>query len=97
MNGSPRPGAAWYKFDMSSVILRRTRQSPVSPEEAVALVKASRHSRLLHHSGNNLLIETRLDRLPELQAQLTGWIVSPQSEPIRVPDTRLKIRAAGGQ
>ena len=79
---------------MSTVILRRTKQSTVSPEEALALVKATRRCKVLNHSGNQMLVELDLAQLAPLQAKLPGWIISPQSEPIRVPDTRLKIRAA---
>ncbi|MGV7208218.1 hypothetical protein ACLB1G_10225 [Oxalobacteraceae bacterium A2-2] len=77
---------------MSQVILRRTPDATVSTEQALALVGASGHGRVIHHSGDNLLVEIADGELAALQGKLAGWIVSPQGERIPVPDTRRGVR-----
>jgi len=76
---------------MSQVILRRTADATVSTEEALSLVGATVDGRVIHHSGNNLLVDVAAGELDTLKSKLTGWVVSPQQERIDVPDTRRRI------
>jgi len=76
---------------MSQVILRRTADATVSTEEALSLVGATVDGRVIHHSGNNLLVDVAAGELEVLKSKLTGWVVSPQQERIDVPDTRRRI------
>ncbi|MET0265782.1 MAG: hypothetical protein ABW202_09215 [Duganella sp.] len=76
---------------MSQVILRRTADATVSIQEALALVGAAGQARVIHHSGDNVLVDIAAEELASLQSKLTGWIVSPQGERIPVPDTRRHI------
>ena len=47
--------------------------------------------RVIHHSGDNLLVDIAAGELDALKSKLTGWVVSPQQERIAVPDTRRRI------
>ncbi|KQN69458.1 hypothetical protein ASF04_14355 [Duganella sp. Leaf61] len=76
---------------MSQVILRRTADATVSTEEALSLVGATVDGRVIHHSGDNLLVDIAAGELDALKSKLTGWVVSPQQERIAVPDTRRRI------
>lgn len=76
---------------MSQVILRRTADATVSTEEALSLVGATVNGRVIHHSGDNLLVDIAAGELDALKSKLTGWVVSPQQERIAVPDTRRRI------
>ena len=76
---------------MSQVILRRTADATVSTEEALSLVGATVDGRVIHHSGDNLLVDIAAGELDALKGKLTGWVVSPQQERIAVPDTRRRI------
>lgn len=76
---------------MSQVILRRTADATVSTEEALSLVGATVDGRVIHHSGDNLLVDIAVGELDALKSKLTGWVVSPQQERIAVPDTRRRI------
>lgn len=76
---------------MSQVILRRTADATVSTEEALSLVGATIDGRVIHHSGDNLLVDVAAGELDALKSKLTGWVVSPQQERIDVPDTRRRI------
>lgn len=76
---------------MSQVILRRTADATVSTEEVLSLVGATVDGRVIHHSGDNLLVDVAAGELDILRRKLTGWVVSPQQERIDVPDTRRRI------
>ena len=76
---------------MSQVILRRTADATVSTEEALSLVGATVDGRVIHHSGDNVLVDVAAGELDALKSKLTGWVVSPQQERIAVPDTRRRI------
>lgn len=76
---------------MSQVILRRTADATVSTEEALSMVGATVDGRVIHHSGDNLLVDVAAGELDALKSKLTGWVVSPQQERIAVPDTRRRI------
>lgn len=77
---------------MSQVILRRTRDATVSAEEALALVGTAAHGRVINHSGDNMLVDIAADQVAPLRSKLAGWVVSPQTERIPVPDTRRTVR-----
>lgn len=80
---------------MSTVILRRSAEDSVSPDEAAELV-ASLHVAVLHRSGRTMLVDVADEAgVQEIRGTLPGWIVSPQGESIQVPDTRLKVRSSG--
>jgi len=76
---------------MSQVILRRTADATISTEEALSLVGATVDGRVIHHSGDNVLVDVAAGELDALKSKLTGWVVSPQQERIAVPDTRRRI------
>ncbi|MPQ55978.1 hypothetical protein [Duganella sp. FT27W] len=76
---------------MSQVILRRTADATISTEEALSMVGATIDGRVIHHSGDNLLVDVAAGELDALKSKLTGWVVSPQQERIPVPDTRRRI------
>ena len=76
---------------MSQVILRRTADATVSTEEALSMVGATVDGRVIHHSGDNLLVDVAAGELDALKSKLTGWVVSPQQKRIAVPDTRRRI------
>lgn len=84
-------GGAWYIAGMSQVILRRTADATVSTEEVLALVGTCGQGRVIHHSGDNILVDIAAGELASLQRKLAGWIVSPQGERIPVPDTRRHV------
>ncbi|CAN7198327.1 hypothetical protein LJR289_000527 [Pseudoduganella sp. LjRoot289] len=78
---------------MSQVILRRTNAATVSTEEALALVDATREARVIHHTGDNVLVDIATAEFASLRRKLPGWIVSPQTERIAVPDTHRHVRS----
>lgn len=79
---------------MGQVILRKTKDATVSMSDAVAVVASA--GKVLSQSGNNLLVEIRPAKLRGLSKSLAGWIISPQSSTVPVPDARpkLKVKAA---
>lgn len=55
------------------------------------MVGATVDGRVIHHSGDNVLVDIAAGELETLKSKLTGWVVSPQQERIDVPDTRRRI------
>ncbi|MYN10884.1 hypothetical protein [Pseudoduganella aquatica] len=76
---------------MSQLILRRTNAATLSTDEALAVVGAAPRGRVIHRSGDNVLVDIAAADVESLRQQLQGWIVSPQTERIAVPDTRRNI------
>jgi hypothetical protein len=88
-----RTGAACYKLNMYTLILRRASDQSASPDEAAEIL-ASLKADVIHRSNRTMLVEVFDEaRAAELHDKLPGWIVSPQGPPIQIPDGRLKIRS----
>ena len=64
---------------------------PAALRMALSLVGATVDGRVIHHSGDNLLVDVAAGELDALKSKLTGWVVSPQQKRIAVPDTRRRI------
>jgi hypothetical protein len=76
---------------MAQVILRKTNAATVSADAAAALVEVAHPGRLIHRGGDSMLIECDAAEVRALQDALQGWVVSPQTATIPLPDTRLGL------
>ena len=77
---------------MIKVILRRSSDDSVSPDEAAGLVQ-SLNSSVIHRTGQSMLVDVDDEStVDELRGKLPGWIFSLQGPTLQVPDTRLKGR-----
>jgi hypothetical protein len=77
---------------MGQLILKRSSDAKVSANDAEALLSEQGLGRVLHRSGDNMLVDVDAADVTSLQSHLPGWVVSPQGPTIQVPDTRVKIK-----
>ena len=75
------------------VILRQTKQAILPLEKVLLLMRRFNNTRVINHSGANILIETEAVTVVALVEKklIEGWLISPQTDKAQVPDTRIKL------
>lgn len=76
---------------MIQVILKRKPESSVSVEAAIALIALEPSIKVVHRSGDAMLIAMSTDDLQHLDKLLPGWIISPQRATVQVPNTQVVV------
>jgi hypothetical protein len=82
-----------YTEAMRRLLLRKTSQSPLSPEQAEALVCGYRDAAVIARDGKTMLIDFDPRELDSLRERLAGWLVTDAGAPLPVPDTCLRIKS----
>ena len=81
-----------YTEAMRRLLLRKTSQSTLSPEQAEGIVCAYQNAAVISRDGKTMLIDFDPGDMESLRERLGGWLVTEAGTPLPVPDTCLHIK-----
>lgn len=81
-----------YTETMRRLVLRKTSQSALSPEQAEGIVRAYRNAAVIARDGKTMLVDFDPGDMDSLRERLGGWLITDAGEPLPVPDACVHIK-----
>ncbi|UGQ46624.1 hypothetical protein [Massilia endophytica] len=74
------------------LILRQTRQSTLSADEAEGIVRSCADVQVVSRDGRTMLVDAGPCGMESLRERLSGWLVSEAGPPKPVPDACVHVK-----